>query len=174
LLKFLWKLKLTIYYIIIAKLPHSRFCYIFNKIRCWYLSRILKVLEECPYNYFENNVYIGNGKNVKIGKCCHINENVFIQGGYIGNYVMIAPNVAILNSTHNFERTDVPMIMQGEKKGQNPIIEDDVWIGRNAIIMPGVIVGKGSIIGAGAIVTKDVEPYSVVGGVPARLIRKRK
>ncbi len=66
------------------------------------------------------------------------------------------------------------MILQGEKKGINPIIEDDVWIGRNAIIMPGVRIGKGSIVGAGAVVTKNVEPYSIVGGVPAKLIRKRK
>jgi maltose O-acetyltransferase len=49
-----------------------------------------------------------------------------------------------------------------------------VWIGRNAIIMPGVRIGKGSIVGAGAVVTRDVEPYSIVGGVPAKLIRKRK
>jgi len=172
--KFLWNLKLAVYYFIIAKLPHSRFCKLSNRFRCWYVCRILKIMESHPCNYFENNIYIGNGKNVKIGKCCHINENVFIQGAYIGNYVMIAPNVAILNGTHNYERTDVPMILQGEKKGLNPVIEDDVWIGRNAIILPGIRIGKGSIIGAGAVVTKDIEPYSIVGGVPARLIRKRK
>jgi len=66
------------------------------------------------------------------------------------------------------------MIMQGEIRGLNPVIEDDVWIGRNAVIMPNVKIGKGSIIGAGAVVTKNVKAYSVVGGVPAKLIRKRK
>ena len=52
--------------------------------------------------------------------------------------------------------------------------EDDVWLGRNAIVMPGIKIGRGSIIGAGSVVTKDVEPFSVMGGVPATLIKKRK
>jgi len=131
-------------------------------------------MKEDSNNYFEEGIYIGNGKDVIIGKHCHINENVFIQGAIIGDFVMIAPNVSILNSTHNYTSIDLPMIMQGEEKNMNPTIEDDVWIGRNAVIMQNVIIGKGSIVGAGAIVTKNVEPYSIVGGVPAKLIKKRK
>jgi maltose O-acetyltransferase len=65
------------------------------------------------------------------------------------------------------------MILQGELKNFLPNIEDDVWIGRNAVILPGVTIGRGSIVGAGAIVNKDVIPYSIVGGVPARLIKMR-
>ena len=125
-------------------------------------------------SYFENNVYIGNGGNLSIGEHCHINEDVFIQGAYIGNYVMIAPNVSILNSLHNHDRIDIPMIFQGEAQGINPIIEDDVWIGRDALILPGIKIGTGSIVGAGSVVTKDIEPFSIVGGVPAKLIKKRK
>jgi len=53
------------------------------------------------------------------------------------------------------------------------VIEDDVWIGTNAIILPGRRLGKGSIIAAGAVVTRDVEPYAIVGGNPARLIKRR-
>ena len=87
---------------------------------------------------------------------------------------MIAPNVSILNSTHNYQNIDLPLIMQGEEKNLNPVIEDDVWIGRNAVIMPSIKIGQGSIVGAGAVVTKDVEPYSIVGGVPAKFIKKRK
>jgi len=127
-----------------------------------------------PNNYFEPNVYIGSGKSVEIGSHCHINENVFIQGAKIGNYVMIAPNCAILNSTHNHTLTDTPMILQGEETNNNPMIEDDVWLGRNVVVLPGVKIGTGSIIATGAVVTKDVEPYSVMGGVPAKLIKKRK
>lgn len=123
---------------------------------------------------FENDVYISNCMNIRIGKHCHINQNVFIQGAVIGDHVMIAANVAIINSIHNYNQVDVPMILQGEREGVNPIIEDDVWIGRNAIIMPGIRIEKGSIVGAGAVVVKDVSSYSVVGGVPARLLRKRK
>jgi maltose O-acetyltransferase len=131
------------------------------------------IMESDKENYFENKVYIGDATNIKIGSHCHINENVFIQGATIGNYVMLAPGTCILNSTHNIERIDIPMVMQGELKGLNPIIEDDVWIGRNSIILPGIVVKKGSIVAAGAIVTKNVESYSIVGGVPAKLIRKR-
>jgi len=61
-----------------------------------------------------------------------------------------------------------------KEKGLQVIIEDDVWLGRNAIVMPGIKIGRGSIIGAGSVVTKDVEPFSVMGGVPATLIKKRK
>lgn len=60
------------------------------------------------------------------------------------------------------------MMLQGDI-----IIDDDVWIGAGAIILTGVTIGKGSVIAAGSIVTKDVEPYTIVGGNPAKLIKKR-
>lgn len=134
---------------------------------------MLKVLKDRDGQRFQNNVYISNATNVRVGTFCHINENVFIQGAIIGNYVMIAPNVAILSSYHNYQRTDIPMVLQGEEKNMPPIIEDDVWIGRNAVVMPGVRIGRGVVVGAGAVVTADVSPFSVVGGVPAKLIRMR-
>ena len=168
------KIFLVIYYIFISKLPHTRYVYFFKHIRVFYIAIFLKITKWDKRSYIEDNVYLGNGKNVRIGHPCEINENVFIQGAEIGNYVMIAPGVSILNSTHNFDRTDIPMSCQGSKKNINPIIEDDVWIGRNALIMPGVRIKKGSIIAAGSVVTKDVEEFSIMGGVPAKLIRKRK
>lgn len=167
------RLKILIYYSIIYRLPHSRYSYFFNRIRTWYVSSILGIMKSDKGNYFENRVYIGNASGIKIGSHCHINENVFIKGATIGNYVMVAPGAIILNSTHNTERKDIPMVMQGEKRGLNPIIEDDVWNGRNAIILLGIVIKKGSIVGAGAIVTKNVESYSIEGGVPAKLIKKR-
>jgi maltose O-acetyltransferase len=86
---------------------------------------------------------------------------------------MIAPYVALIANKKEVNTTDVLMSTVKKEKGKKVIIEDDVWIGRNAIIMPGIRIGKGSIIGAGSVVTKDVEPFSVVGGVPAKLIKKR-
>ncbi len=167
-------LKLIIYYSIIAKMPHSRFNKIFNLIRVFYVSKILGIMKYHKETYFEPNIYIANGNNLKIGLHCQLNENLFIQGAQIGNYVMIAPNVTILSKTHNYSDISIPMILQGAKSNLIPIIEDDVWIGRNVIIMPGITIGSGSIIGAGSIVNKNVEPYSVMGGVPAKLIRKRR
>jgi len=168
------KLLIVIYYVFFFHLPNSRYLKITSKLRVWYLSKILGVMEPDRNSRVQNNVYIGDGCSVKIGRECQINENVFIQGANIGNFVMIAPNVSILNSTHKYDRTDIPMCRQGEERKINPIIGDDVWIGRNAVIMPGVRIGDGAIIASGAIVTKDVETFSVVGGVPAKLIRKRK
>lgn len=167
------KIILIIYYILISKLPHSRYLSLSNKIRLCYVSKLLNIIEPDSESYFENDIYISNADNIKIGNHCHINEKCFIQGATIGDYVMIGPNVSILNSTHNFNNIDIPMIMQGEKKNLNPVIENDVWIGRNAIILPGVKIKTGCIVGAGAVVAKDTEAFSIVGGVPAKLIKKR-
>ena len=168
------KLKLIFYYLVISRLPNSKFGNIFKKIRNWYVSDILKIMIKNENNFFENNIYIGNAKKISIGKYCHINENVFIQGAFIGDFVMIAPNVSILNSTHNYQNINLPMIKQKEILNLNPIIEDNVWIGRNAIILPNIKIGTGSIVGAGAIVTKNIKPYTIVGGVPAKFIKERK
>lgn len=90
------------------------------------------------------------------------------KGGlYIGNHVDIASEVMIWTSQHNVDAEDFHAI---EEK---VIIEDYVFIGPRAIILPGVKIGKGAIVAAGAIVSKDVEPMSIVGGVPAKEIRKR-
>lgn len=137
------------------------------------MSKILRVMKWDKESFFENNIYIGNAKNIKIGKRCEINENVFIQGALIGDYVMIAPNVSLLSNMHNHSKVNKPMILQGKKIGNIVIIENDVWLGRNVIVMPGVRIGKGSIIAAGAVVTKNVPAYSIYGGVPAKLIKKR-
>lgn len=164
---------LIFYYIVIFHIPNSRYCPVFNSIRMWYVSKILKIIDYDKDSHFQEKIYIGDAKKIKIGKHCHINEEVFIQGAVIGNFVMIAPNVAILNTSHNFNRIDIPMIKQSESDVMNPIIEDDVWIGRSVIILPGIKIGRGSIIGAGSVVTKDIEDYSIVGGVPAKFIKKR-
>jgi len=155
-------------------MPHSRYWSFFNKFRCWYVTSVLNIMKKNSGNFFENNVYIGKAEKISIGFNCHINENVFIQGAIIGSKVMIAPNVAILNTSHKHSDWNIAMIDQGVSEEASPIIGDNVWIGRNAIIMPNVIIGEGSIVGAGAVVTKNVEPFSIVGGIPARIIKKRK
>ncbi len=86
---------------------------------------------------------------------------------------MIAPGVVLLDRQHNFDRTDIPMSEQGASDRRPVIVESDVWIGQNAIVMPGLTIGHGSIVAAGAVVTRDVPPYSIVAGIPARIIGNR-
>ena len=92
----------------------------------------------------------------------------------IGSNVMMGPECCILTRNHQHDRCDIPMIDQGYEDYRPVVIGDDVWIGRRVIILPGVTVGGGSIIAAGAVVSKDVKPYSIVGGVPAKQIGNRK
>ena len=72
------KIKMIVYYLIIAKLPHSRYISFFNVMRMFYLSKVLKVTQFDKRSKFENNIYISDGQNVKIGKYVRINENVFL------------------------------------------------------------------------------------------------
>jgi len=86
---------------------------------------------------------------------------------------MIAQCVSIRDTDHNFEDCNIAMIDQGIVT-DSIIIENDVWICHGAVVTRGVTIGKGSIIAANAVVTKDIEPYTIVGGIPAKLIKKRK
>lgn len=91
----------------------------------------------------------------------------------VGKDVMMGPYVTIVGENHNFARRDIPMRLQGYQKFPPVRIEDDVWIGACAIILPGITIGRGAIIAAGAVVTKDVPPYAICGGNPARVIKFR-
>lgn len=104
-----------------------------------------------------------------------INRNFFINARgqiSIGKNVLIGPYVIIYSTNHIFDNTCMSINEQGQTE-EPVIIEDDVWIGARSVILPGVIIGKGAVIAAGAVVTKNVEPYSIVGGVPAKFIKYR-
>lgn len=118
--------------------------------------------------YHKNEIHIGD--HTWIGQGCYFNS---AGGILIGKAVGIGPMVNILTSTHKEGRLSVPVIFN-ELSFKQVIIEDGCDIGIGAIILPGVIIGEGSIIGAGSVVTKNVPPYYVVAGVPARMLRKRK
>lgn len=169
------KIKLACYYFVIAKLPHSRLLFFVNKLRCWYVYKVLKIIADPEKDSkFQTNVYIGNATRVKIGSGCHINENVFIQAAIIGNQVLIAPNVSILGNSHVTTDINLSIVLQGETDYETPIIGDGAWLGRNVVIMPGVTIGKHAIIGAGAVVTKNIPDFAVAVGVPAKVIKYRK
>ena len=90
----------------------------------------------------------------------------------IGNDVLIGPNVVFRSSNHNWNLKEVPIRQQGNKIG-DIIIENDVWIGANCVILPNVRIGEGAVIAAGSIVNKNIKPFSLYGGVPAKFIKKR-
>lgn len=112
---------------------------------------------------------------IKIGNNCTVNRASILYGNgglEIGNHVRISPNVTILAQNHVFDDPEVLIHEQG-MKGSGIKIENDVWVGAGAIVLDGVTIGSGSVIGAGAVVSKNIPPYSVAVGVPARVIKKR-
>jgi acetyltransferase-like isoleucine patch superfamily enzyme len=130
-----------------------------------------------------NNVYVGHGTFLKgyykslmvIGDNTWIGQTCFLHAGgglRIGNNVGIGPCVKILTHQHREQERDRPIVFC-EQEFRPVVVEDDGDIGIGAIILPGVTIGRGAIVGAGAVVTHDVEPYTVVVGVPARVLRVR-
>lgn len=116
--------------------------------------------------------------NVKIGEGSVLNINLIISDNYeplieIGRRVAIAPNVTLIavSNPNNSSLSENYYVKENLIHKEKIIIDDDVWIGSNAVILPGVHVGTGAIIGAGAIVNKDVPPWTIVAGVPARFLR---
>jgi acetyltransferase-like isoleucine patch superfamily enzyme len=99
---------------------------------------------------------------------------IYGNGGVrIGRDVMIAAHSRITSVGHRHEELHIPMMAQGIEVG--PVtIEDDVWIGMNCTVLPGVTIGRGAIVAAGAVVRSDVAPFTIVGGVPARVIGQRR
>jgi len=115
------------------------------------------------------------GEGIVIGDYVAVGPQCFIGFGgaiSIGANTMIAPHVTIVSHNHHQARNGVPM--REQPLDLLPIvIAEDVWIGAHATILPGVTIGHGAIIAAGATVTRDVAPYTIVGGTPARVISER-
>lgn len=109
-------------------------------------------------------VIIGNGTRIGI-------SNVLIGPLKIGNDVILAQNVVLSGLNHCYEDISFPIKKQGCSIAEI-IVEDEVWIGANVVITAGVTIGKHAVVAAGSVVTKDVEPYSIVAGNPAKIIKR--
>jgi acetyltransferase-like isoleucine patch superfamily enzyme len=115
------------------------------------------------------------GARVRLGRGSFLNLGVFVAAYErvdIGENCMFANGCFITDADHRFEDPCTPIHAQGYNVKGPTIIGDDVWCGVNVAIMGGVTVGEHSVIGANSVVTRDVEPFSVVAGSPARLIRR--
>ena len=155
---------------IIFALPRYRL-FIFFKVT---LLRIMgaKIGENI---FIYPGVWITPGRNLTIGNHVDLAKDVLITtsgGVFIGDRTLIGYRTQILSSNHTIPPIGEPFPISGDSFAKI-IIENDVWIGANCIITAGVKIGYGSVIAAGSVVTKDVPPNSIVGGVPAKLIRLR-
>lgn len=161
------------YYFLVKHLPRS---YELGSLGKWSsrLRRILcRPLFKNTEGFFsvERGADFGGGRNIVMREYGSLGENVRIMGEgtvTIGRHVMMGPDVMILTSDH-----------QAGEEGytgyttKDVLIDDHAWIGARVIILKGVKIGKHAIVGAGSVVTRDVNDHEVVGGSPARLIRKR-
>jgi acetyltransferase-like isoleucine patch superfamily enzyme len=121
-------------------------------------------------------VIINHSGRIAIGAHCAISSFNHISTGdedlVIGDHVRIAPNVTILGADRNVKQRDTLIVNQG-RSHKSTNIGHDVLIGAGAVILPGCSIGKGAVIGAGSVVTRDVAPYAIVAGSPARVIGQR-
>ncbi len=111
-----------------------------------------------------------SGVDATVGDSCYFGAGVYIdaRGGLaIGDRVQIGPGTKIVGFGHSFDRIEAPHA----DTAFGITIGDDVWIGANVVVVDGVAIGNGSVVAAGAVVAKDVPPLTLVGGVPARVIR---
>lgn len=124
----------------------------------------LSSIEE--YSVIDNNVGdVIIGKNSLVGL-----RNTVIGPIKIGNDVIIAQNVVLSGLNHSYDDTNTPIVNQ-KVATKEIIIDDDVWIGANSVITAGVHIGNHSVVAGGSVVTKDVPPYSIVAGNPAKVIK---
>lgn len=146
---------------------HFQIDFLSNQARLWYYRTILADFGN--HNQVFGRIIIYCPERIHIGDHCTLNEGVLLAGRddiHIGNFVRISARAMLITGSLNVQNFRLPL-----KHCVAPItIRDGVWIAAGAIILPGITVGENSVIAAGAVVTKDVPPYTVAGGVPAKEI----
>lgn len=179
----------------ILKIINEDGIYSFLRILCNYV----RIINKFKFGYYiSNTAIIQSKKHLKIKRRAEIQDYVIIRGTMnvveigefsiinpftviysgsgviIGDNVMIAPHCMIASGNHGFKQTDIPMRHAADISNGPIIIENGVWIGANSTITDGVRIGYEAVVAAGSVVTKDVEPWDIVGGVPAKVIGNRK
>ena len=148
--------------------------------RRWHSLLLRSRLKRCGRRVYLDPRGIYSCETISVGNDVFIAPGAFfsatVSGIVIGNKVMMGPGVTILGGDHNTSVVGKPMYDVTDKRPEDDtkvLIEDDVWIGARATLLKGVRISRGSIVAAGAVVTKSFPPYSIIGGVPARLIKMR-
>ncbi|MBR1609202.1 MAG: acyltransferase [Kiritimatiellae bacterium] len=167
------RILLVLYYAVLAKIPMQPFpgCRIGYKLRRCAARRLLR---SCGRNVIvKNRCYFGDGSRLSVGNDSQLGQNSRLQGRIdIGNDCVMGPDVVIMATSHGYDRSDIPVRLQGG--WEKPVrIGNDVWIGTRAVILPGCEIGDHCIVAAGAVVTKSFPPFSIVAGVPARVVKRR-
>lgn len=129
--------------------------------------------------YFGKNLYV-RPNSVELSDEVYIGSYAYLSvpALSIGKYTMLASNVAVVGGDYPYNKPGKALIYSGKEfsneKNQKPVlIGADVWVGHGAIIMHGVTIGDGAIIGAGSVVTKNIPPFTIYGGAPAKFIKNR-
>ncbi|WP_343312325.1 DapH/DapD/GlmU-related protein [Brucella sp. BE17] len=130
---------------------------------------ILREVTVGDFSYFERN---GEGIYTEIGKFCSIAANVRINALEHPMERLTTHKISYRPNEY-FRYLGLDADFRSRRQQRKVIVGHDVWVGHGAVITPGVTIGHGAVIGANAVVTKDVAPYSIMGGVPAHIIRKR-
>jgi acetyltransferase-like isoleucine patch superfamily enzyme len=147
----------------IATFPsHSVRNLYYQKVMRFNIDKSCSVLMHCAFDCAQNLVV---GRNSVINAKCRLDNRGKIT---IGENVSISQEVVILTADHDVDTADFA------GRSLPVFIQDYVWIGTRAVILPGVTIGKGALIAAGALVTRDVIPYAIVAGVPAKVIKMRR
>ena len=156
---------------LINKLRHApRYFYTKARVKKLGMNIGKGVVIRFPINLrYPHNIYIAD--NVVIGEYAFLvaSPDATIK---IGHDTLLAPNVHINTTMHNYDNVDIPIRLQGSTE-EDVVIEADCWLGTGVIVCQGITIGKGAIVGANSVVLSDVEPYTVVGGSPARFIKNR-
>jgi len=135
-----------------------------------FLYRSIYKMKIGKYSSIQMGLFVLSPHKITIGNHTNIGIGVLLDGRrglFIGSNVDINFNVKIFTLAHDIQATDY------KTKGDKVIIEDYACIASGAIVLPGIVIGKGAVVGAGSVVTKNVDPFTIVAGVPARQINKR-
>jgi len=136
----------------------------------------VRVMKRGKGSSVSSSARFSNPQNIIIGSNTNINRNCLFWSGrnakiIIGNNCLTGPGVTII--VRQYEVKGRNLIRSYAQKENDIVVGDDVWLGANCIILSGVCIGKGAIVAAGAVVVKDVEPYAIVAGIPAKTLKYR-